>query len=108
MSQKTVPFLVERALEELGYNIRKARVRRNISLKDMSERLGIHRSVLADVENGKPGTSIAAYAGMLWAMDLLQDLQAVADPAHDSHGLALASREERERASSPRGMDNDF
>jgi transcriptional regulator with XRE-family HTH domain len=108
MSHKPVPVQVERALEELGYNIRKARVRRNISLKDMADRLGVHRSVLSDVENGKPGTSIAAYAGMLWAMDLLPDLQAVADPEHDSHGLALASHEERERASSSRGMDNDF
>ncbi|NTF18091.1 helix-turn-helix transcriptional regulator [Agrobacterium rubi] len=108
MSQKTVPFQVERTLHILGQNIRRARVRRNISLKEMAERLGIHRTVLSDVENGKPGTAMAAYAGMLWAMDLLTDLQVVADPEQDSHGLALASSEERERASSPRGMDNDF
>lgn len=108
MTRKTIPFQIERALGELGHNIRKARVRRNISLAEMAERLGVHRTVLSDVEKGKPGTSIAAYAGMLWAMDLLPELQAVADPQNDSHGLALASREERERASSPRGMDNDF
>lgn len=108
MPQKEVPFQVEQALRQLGANIRKARVRRNISLKDMADRLGVHRSVLSDVENGRPGTAASAYAGMLWAMDLLSDLQPVADPETDSHGLALASSEERERASSPRGMNNDF
>lgn len=108
MPRKTVPFQVEQVLKELGHNIRKARVRRNISLAEMAGRLGVHRTLLSGVENGKPGTSIAAYAGMLWAMDLLPGLQAVADPESDSHGLALASREERERASSPRGLDNDF
>lgn len=108
MTQKTVPFLVERTLEELGHNIKTARLRRNMSLQEMAKRLGIHRTVLSDAEKGKPGTAISVYAGMLWAMDLLPSLQSVADPQLDSHGLALARSEERERASAPRGMNNDF
>jgi transcriptional regulator with XRE-family HTH domain len=108
MTQRTVPFQVERALEVLGYNIKTARLRRNMSLQEMAERLGMHRTVLSDAERGKPGTAVAVYAGMLWAMDMLPDLQSVADPDSDSHGLALARSEERERASAPRGMNNDF
>ncbi|MGO4566331.1 helix-turn-helix domain-containing protein [Rhizobium sp. 2YAF20] len=108
MTRRMVPFQVERALEVLGYNIKTARLRRNMSLQEMAERLGMHRTVLSDAERGKPGTAVAVYAGMLWAMDMLPDLQSVADPNNDSHGLALARSEERERASAPRGMNNDF
>lgn len=108
MSQKLVPYQVETTLKQLGSNIRTARVRRNVSLKDMADRLGVHRSVLRDVENGRPGTAISAYLGMLWAMDLMQEMQTVAAPERDFHGMALASADERERASSRRGLDNDF
>lgn len=106
--EKTIPYLVELSLERLGSNIRTARTRRNVSLQELSERLGIHRTVLSDAEKGKPGTAISVYVSMLWAMDLLSDLELLANPENDSHGLALARSEERTRASSSKGMNNDF
>jgi len=104
----TPPFAVEQALQKLGQNLRTARVRRNISLVEMASRLGVDRHVLADAERGKPTTGIGVYAGMLWAMDLLAQLDSVAAPMNDEIGLALARDEERERAYPSRAMSNDF
>lgn len=106
--EKTVPFVVETTLRKLGEHIRTARTRRNVSLKEMSERLGIHRTVLSDAEHGKPGTAVSVYVSMLWAMDLLSDVEMIAHPAKDAHGLALARSEERSRASASKELDNDF
>lgn len=105
---KTLPYEVEDRLQKLGANIRTARIRRNISIAEMAERLGVHRSVVGDVERGRPGTAMSAYMGALWVLDLLHDMEDVAHPENDTVGQTLARNEERERASRPRGMTNDF
>ncbi len=99
------------SLKQLGQNLKTARIRRNMTLAEMSESLGVGRDTLAAAEGGKLTTSIGVYAGMLWALDLLGDLDAVADPTRDEHGLALERLNEQTRASGSRftgGMSNDF
>ena len=39
-----------------------------------------------DAEKGKPATSMAVYAALLWAYDLLQPLSDVASPVKDAPG----------------------
>lgn len=102
------PAPVEQALNRLGRNIRTARLRRRLSRAVLAERIGISRFVLADVENGKLTTSIAAYMGALWALGLIGDMRCVADPDRDEEGKTL------ERARAPRtapkrgALDDDF
>lgn len=102
------PYAVEAAIERLGAHLRIARVRRNLSLVDMAGRLGVDRHVIADAERGKVTTSIAVYAGLLWALHLLEQLEPVADPSLDEEGLALQMSEARTRAYPSRTMSNDF
>jgi hypothetical protein len=45
---------------------------------------------------------------MLWAMDLLDDLNKVANPDSDEKGLALARFKEPSRASTGRQLDDNF
>jgi transcriptional regulator with XRE-family HTH domain len=97
------PFAVQDALKNLGNKLRTARLRRNISLVELANKLGVNRHVLADAENGKLGTSAGIYVGMLWALNLLPTLDGVADPKSDEEGLALSGLDERERARSGRG-----
>ncbi len=102
------PAAVAQALSRLGRNIRTARLRRRLPRTELAERIGISRFVLADIENGKPTTSIAAYMGALWALGLIGDMRYVADPDRDEEGKTL------ERARSPRTapkrgtLDDDF
>jgi len=102
------PYAVEEAIRRLGANLRTARLRRNITLADMAAKLGVSRFVVADAEKGKTTTNVAVYVGMLWAMNMLDHLAPVADPAHDDEGLALSVFDERERARRKGGLSNDF
>jgi transcriptional regulator with XRE-family HTH domain len=102
------PFAVQEALKSLGNNLRKARLRRNLSLAELAAKLGVDRHVLTDAENGKLGTGAGVYVGMLWAMNLLPSLDGVADPKTDEEGLALSGLDERERARTGGGPSNAF
>lgn len=102
------PYQVDQALKTLGQNIRTARLRRNLSAEDIATRIGVHRHVVGDAERGKPSTSIAIYAGLLWALGLIDQLAQVADPMSDEEGLLLAKGRERVNAYGRKGLDNDF
>jgi transcriptional regulator with XRE-family HTH domain len=107
---EAVPYAVEKALTHLGGKLRTARLRRNITMEEMAGKLGVSRYVIADAERGKPTTGIAVYAGMLWALDLLSDLEAVAAPTLDREGMvhSLVGDRKRARQAKPKGLDNDF
>ena len=65
-------------LEEMGLNIRKARLRRKISAKLVCERANISRTTLWKIENGDPTVVIGAYVKVLAAINLQNDLLLVA------------------------------
>ncbi|MBU1211543.1 MAG: helix-turn-helix domain-containing protein [Alphaproteobacteria bacterium] len=102
------PAAVEAALARLGRNIRTARLRRRIKLEELAERIGVSRFALADAEKGKPTTSVVIYAGALWALGLIGDLEGVADPDKDAEGKALERSRSPKKATSTRSPDNDF
>jgi transcriptional regulator with XRE-family HTH domain len=99
---------VERSVARLGADLRTARLRRNLSLETVAEKVGASRRVIADAERGKPSTSIAVYTALLWTYGLLPQLDDVAAPERDSEGVTLANRRERTRAGVGRGLDDDF
>ena len=92
------PYAVEQALKRLGANLRTARLRRNLTVDDVAQKIGAGRRAIADAEKGKPSATIATYAGLLWAFGLLGQLEEVADPTHDDEGKILAMARERSRA----------
>lgn len=104
----TPPYEVETALKRLGANLRTARLRRNITLAEVAERIGAGREVVGEAERGKPSTSMAVYAALLWAYGLIDGLASLADPGLDEEGIRLASLRERQHARASRLLDDDF
>ena len=103
------PAALEQSLERLGRNIRTARLRRRWRLEDVAERMGVTRYTVADVERGKPGTSVAAYLGALWVLGLLDQMAEVADPDRDEEGKALeGARSPKQAPRRRRRLDDDF
>jgi DNA-binding XRE family transcriptional regulator len=102
------PAAVHETLERLGRNIRIARVRRKLSQAELAQRIGVTRFVVADIEKGKPSTGIAAYLGALWALGLLDDMRAMADPDHDEEGKTLERARSPKTAGPPRTLSDDF
>lgn len=106
--QAAMPFPVEQAIRQLGGNLRTARLRRNITIQEMADKIGTGPRPVADAEKGKPSTGIAVYVAMLWALGLLEPLADVAAPERDDEGQALALAREPRRASQKSDLDNDF
>lgn len=102
------PYPVEQAIKTLGANLRIARLRRNLTIDEIAERIGANRKSVLEAEKGKPTTGIAIYVAMLWALDLTDQLTHVADPAEDREGLTLALAHERSKARRSGVLDNDF
>jgi transcriptional regulator with XRE-family HTH domain len=103
------PAAVEAILTQIGRNIRTARLRRNLRLEDLAERVGLSRYVMSDIEKGKPTTSVAAYIGALWGLGLSDGLDTIADPDLDREGKALEGSHAPKTASKRRkALDNDF
>jgi transcriptional regulator with XRE-family HTH domain len=102
------PYPVEQALNRLGANLRTARLRRNLTIEDAAEKIGTGRRAVIEAEKGKPSTSAAVYAALLWIYDLLGPLNDLADPAKDEEGLALSHPRERARAREEEELDSDF
>ena len=102
------PAAVQDAIERLGRHIRTARIRRKLPQAELARKIGISRFVVADIENGKPSTAIAAYVGALWAMGLVGDMAALADPDRDEEGKTLERARSPKTAGRARAVDDDF
>lgn len=103
------PYAVERAIRRLGDNLRTARLRRNLTIQEVADKIGTGRRAVFDAEKGKPSTGVAVYIALLWTYDLLDQMSEVGDPALDEAGLALASDRERARAKEESGdLNSDF
>ncbi len=102
------PYAVEQAINRLGANLRTARLRRNLTIENVAEKIGTGRRAVIAAEKGKPSTSTAVYVALLWVYDLLEPMSTLAEPALDAEGLALSSSRERARATGKEGLDSDF
>jgi transcriptional regulator with XRE-family HTH domain len=102
------PYPVQQTLERLGKNLRLARLRRNLTTENAAAKIGTSRRVVRDAEQGKPSTGIAIYLALLWAYDLLGQMEGVAGPLKDREGLTLARARERTHARRDEAIDNDF
>lgn len=102
------PYPVEQAITRLGMNLRTARLRRNLTIAEVADKIGTGPRAVSDAEKGKVSTGTVAYVALLWAYDLLETMYDLADPALDEEGLALSLSRERARASSGGELDDDF
>lgn len=80
MSIRTIVVLprIQKILEQLGENIKLARLRRKLSSNQVAERAGITRTTLWQVERGSPSVAMAAYAQVLFVLGLEKDWLKVA------------------------------
>jgi transcriptional regulator with XRE-family HTH domain len=80
MGGRTVVLLpkIQALLETMGENIRLARLRRKFTTQQVAERAGITRTTLWQIEKGAGSVSIAAYAQVLVALSLENDLTQIA------------------------------
>lgn len=106
--QLAPPYAVSQCMENLGSNLRTARLRRRWTAADVAERIGTGPRAVLDAEKGKATTSLVVYTALLWLYNLLPQFAQVADPLLDKEGLVLESSRQPQRARRTKGLDNDF
>ena len=71
MSKKATILLPQthEILNQMGEQIRLARLRRHLSAELVAERAGISRMTLSNIEKGSPSVAIGSYAAVLHALN---------------------------------------
>lgn len=81
MPKKSIVLLPEtqRILEQMGLQIKYARLRRKLPSELVAERAGISRATLVSIEKGSPSVAMGCYAAVLHALNYMdRDLLLVA------------------------------
>lgn len=80
MTQRGVTLLprLQGILEQLGENIKLARLRRKYSTGQVAERSGITRTTLWNIEKGSPQVAIGYYCQVLFVLGMAEDLLKIA------------------------------
>ncbi len=108
ITEDAAPVALVEAVQALGERIRLARQRRQLRQVDLAAKAGIPTRTLRRVEGGELGTGLGVYAAVLWALGLLEDLAAVADPDTDAVGRTLEAAHRGERVRPDAGLDDEF
>ena len=71
MSKKATVVLpqTQEILNQMGEQIRLARLRRHLSAELVAERAGLSRVTLSNIEKGSPSVAIGSYAAVLHALN---------------------------------------
>lgn len=88
----------KKLLEELGENIKLARLRRRFSAEQVSERANISRPTLYSIEKGSESVSIGLYLQVLVVLGLEKDLLLIAQDDKLGRKLQDAALSVKERA----------
>ena len=102
------PYAVEQVLTRLGEGLRTARIRRNFTIDEVAQKIGTGRRAVMNAEKGKASTGVGVYIALIWAYDLLSQLNDVANPARDEQGLTLVAFKKKTRARKSGELDSDF
>lgn len=100
MARKTVILTheAEFVIEKLGIRIKKARLRRNIMAEILAEQVGISKGTLSAIEKGETSVSIGAYAAVLHALNMVNDLDVVAADEEGRKKYREVRLQQRKRA----------
>jgi transcriptional regulator with XRE-family HTH domain len=81
MKSKSIVLLptASKILMQLGEDIKLARLRRKLSTEQVSERAGISRSTLWQIEKGTPSVAMGAYLQVLFVMGLEKNFLNIAN-----------------------------
>lgn len=80
---------IARSLKALGHDIDVARKKRRLTVASLCERAGISIPLYRRLIIGSPGTSIGAYAMVLFSLGLGTPFDTLLDVAKDDTGLLL-------------------
>ena len=94
-------------LEKMGTQIKRARLRRNISVEVIADQAGISETTFYAIEKGASTVSIGAYATVLVVLELDNDLELIALDEDGKKQFREQNLQRRERATRKKEKDHD-
>ena len=95
--KRVYPIDVRDTLRQLGERIVIARKAAEWRQVDLADHAGVSRSTLVEIEKGSPHVSIGNYLAILWALNILDDVDKIAILESDSHRLMASQLPKRIR-----------
>lgn len=95
--KRVYPIDIRDTLRQLGERIVIARKAAEWRQVDLADHAGVSRSTLVEIEKGSPHVSIGNYLAILWALNILDDVDKIAILESDSHRLMASQLPKRVR-----------
>ena len=100
MSRKNIVLTSDtrKRLAKMGVQIKNARLRRNISVEEISNKSGVSETTYYAIEKGKDTVSVGAYAAVLSVLELDKDIELIATDEEGKKKFRENTLFRRERA----------
>ena len=100
MSRKNIVLTSDtrRMLAKMGVQIKNARLRRNISVEEITNKSGVSETTYYAIEKGKDTVSVGAYAAVLSVLELDKDIELIATDEEGKKKFRENTLFRRERA----------
>jgi transcriptional regulator with XRE-family HTH domain len=100
-ASSALPSRVAQSLKKLGADVDVARKKRRLTVETVCQRAGISPKLYGRLVRGVPGTSIGAYAMVLFALGEGTPLDDLLDVSRDNTGLMLDESRLPQRVRAP-------
>lgn len=107
-SSHFVMFGVEELLEHVGLNIKTARIRRNITIKELANRIHVDERTISRLEKGDTSINFKNLVTVLMVLGLEDSVLDIADPNQDQVGKALELQKQPKRVRKMDQLSDDF
>jgi len=107
-SSHFVMFGVEELLEQVGLNIKTARIRRNITIKELANRIHVDERTISRLEKGDTSINFKNLVTVLMVLGLEDSVLDIADPNQDQVGKALELQKQPKRVRKMDQLSDDF
>lgn len=108
LAHNALPLPVSEALLRLGNNIKVARQRRKMTQAQLAQKVLVSVGTIIRLERTPETVSLGILAQVLFVLQLMPELAALASPARDTIGMQLELARGRPRVSRKQTLDPGF
>ena len=107
-SSQFLMFGVEELLQQVGQNIRTARIRRNLTILELANRVHVDERTISRLEKGDPSINFKNLVTVLMVFGLEDSIFDIAHPNADEVGRALELQKQPKRVRKMDQLSDDF
>ena len=107
-SSQFLMFGVEELLQQVGQNIKTARIRRNLTILELANRIHVDERTISRLEKGDPSINFKNLVTVLMVLGLEDSVFDLADPNADELGRALELQKYPKRVRKMDQLSDDF